>query len=277
MLIIWGQNMRMRADLSEHMLNLGYFEVWIRPYPSSEQHHAHTWYTCTHELKKFVGVTELQKSCGYTGTTHEPEGLLYVRSMSKAKSVGIRNGKPIVNHVIYRFSSSKANICIHFEECLKNVKFFTDESWTLFATLVGEWVYRVDIGFNLNISHASLQPGFNVFPNSSQLKFTCYPRWYINIYFCDDGGATLLNFLITLGPFIPSWGRSRFAALQWRSMQIYESWSQLTSYPFSSLFRSVIGESQLCFRVTTRKTSLLCFAGYFALDSDEVSSTRVMV
>ena len=128
---------RMRADLSEHMLNLGYFEVWIRLYPSSEQHHAHTWYTCTHELKKFVGVTELQKSCGYTGTTHEPEGLLYVRSMSKAKSVGIRNGKPIVNHIIYRFSSSKANICIHFEECLKNVKFFTHGNWTIFTTLVG--------------------------------------------------------------------------------------------------------------------------------------------
>ncbi len=51
---------------------------------------------------------ELQKSCGYAGTTRE-EGLPYVRSLRKvstfnqqisAKSVGTRNKKLILNDII---------------------------------------------------------------------------------------------------------------------------------------------------------------------------------
>ncbi len=50
---------------------------------------------------------ELQKSCGYAGTTHE-EGLPYVRSLRKvstfnqlnsAKSAGTRNKKSILNDI----------------------------------------------------------------------------------------------------------------------------------------------------------------------------------
>ncbi len=59
--------------------------------------------------------TELQKSCGYAGTTRK-EGLPYVRSLRKVstfnqqisgKSAGIGNKKPILNDMIYIFCRLK--------------------------------------------------------------------------------------------------------------------------------------------------------------------------
>ena len=67
-----------------------------------------------------ISGTELQKSCGYAGTTGE-EGLSYVRSLRKvsifnqqisAKSAGTGNKKPILNDIIHIFCSLKALIRI---------------------------------------------------------------------------------------------------------------------------------------------------------------------
>ena len=49
--------------------------------------------------------------------------LLQPKQAELAESAGIRNKKPILNHVIHIFCSLKATIRIHFEECLQTWNF----------------------------------------------------------------------------------------------------------------------------------------------------------